>query len=79
MAASILSDLFCVRYADEVSVGDEVLAQGIDEFTPEKVLNVSTFTWQGNNNFCLIFIMYLHKYCFNKVLIIYANFMIGNI
>ena len=53
MAASILSDLFCFRYADEVSVGDEVLAQGNDEFIPEKVLNVSTFPLQGNHNFCL--------------------------
>ena len=53
MAASISSDLLCVRYANEVSVGDEVLAEGNDEFSPEKVLNVSTFPLQGNHNFCL--------------------------
>ena len=36
------------RYADHVSVGDAVLVQSNAEFTPTKVLQVSSFTKQGS-------------------------------
>ena len=68
--------IFGFRYADQVSVGDEVLAQGNEEFTSEKILNVSTFPLQGNQNCCLIIIRLVFQI---KVLIIYANFIIWKI
>ena len=43
------------RYADEISVGDEVLAQ-TDELNPAKVINVSTVIMEGNP---LWFLFYL--------------------
>ena len=36
------------RYADQVSVGDEVLLQVNDELTPVKVTHVSNIILQGN-------------------------------
>ena len=41
-------NLLCFyRYADQVSVGDEVLVQEKDKFTPTKVFEISTFHKQG--------------------------------
>ena len=42
------------RYADEVSIGDEVLVQGNNGLTPTKVINVSKITLQGNHLFLTI-------------------------
>ena len=39
----------CFRYADQVSVGDQILAEGNDEMIPRKVLNVSYFMEQGKS------------------------------
>ena len=39
--------LFYLRYADQVSVGDEVLVQGSDDLKPEKITNVTSFKLQG--------------------------------
>ena len=36
-----------IRYADQVSVGDEVLVPGNGELTPAKVTDVPTFKMQG--------------------------------
>ena len=36
------------RFADQVAIGDELLAQGYDILSPEKVINVSTFKMQGD-------------------------------
>ena len=37
------------RYADDVSIGDEVLVQGEDdELTPAKVIDLSSSTMQGH-------------------------------
>ena len=37
------------RYADDVSIGDEVLVQGEDdELTPAKVIDLSSSTMQGD-------------------------------
>ena len=36
------------RFADKVAIGDELLAQGYDNLTPAKVVNVSTFKLQGD-------------------------------
>ena len=34
-------DIFCFRYADQVSVGDEILVQENNEFIPDKVIKKS--------------------------------------
>ena len=36
-----------MRYADQVSIGDDVLAQEKDELTPAKVVQVSMVKAQG--------------------------------
>ena len=36
------------RFVDKVAIGDELLAQGYDNLTPAKVVNVSTFKLQGD-------------------------------
>ena len=36
------------RYAEKVSIGDEMLVNGIYKFNPEKVINVSDIMMQGN-------------------------------
>ena len=36
------------RIADKVAIGDELLAQGYDNLTPVKVVNVSTFKLKGD-------------------------------
>ena len=43
--------MFLFRFADYVSIGDEILAQGIDNLTPEKVINISNSVMQGKHNF----------------------------
>ena len=50
------------RFADKVAIGDELLAQGYDNLTPAKVINVSTFKLQGD---------YLsdYKYVFKNILL----------
>ena len=35
------------RFASKVQIGDEVLIQKNDEFTPEKVIDISRITMQG--------------------------------
>ena len=37
------------RYADHVSIGDEVLVEENDKLIPRKVVNVSGLLMQGNN------------------------------
>ena len=36
------------RYADNISVGDEVLVEGNDKLTPLRVINVSNIMMQGH-------------------------------
>ena len=36
-----------IRYADQISVGDEVLVPTNTQMTPAKVTDVSTFNMQG--------------------------------
>ena len=43
-----IKELFSSRFADEVSTGDEVLVQGIDELIPAMVTNISSFRMQGS-------------------------------
>ena len=46
------------RYADYISVGDEVLAlQENHELTPAKVINTSTFKMQGTFHYCNILLL----------------------
>ena len=40
---------FFIRYADLVSIDEEVLVHGNGELTPAKVINVSTYKTQGNH------------------------------
>ena len=42
------SNLSC-RFAHDVAAGDCVLIQKNDQLAPEKVINVSSITIQGNN------------------------------
>ena len=37
------------RYADQVSIGDEVLVRRNDELIPGNVTNISSFMMQGNS------------------------------
>ena len=37
------------RYADQVSIGNEVLVEGNDELTPAKVINVNSSSMQGDH------------------------------
>ena len=37
-----------IRYAEKVSTGDEVLVPENNEFTPAKVINVSSLKMQGD-------------------------------
>ena len=39
--------IILMRYADQVSIGDDVLAQEKDELTPAKVVQVSMVKAQG--------------------------------
>ena len=43
--------MFRLRYADAVSLGDEVLVEGNNVLTPARVTNVSKLTLQGNQYF----------------------------
>ena len=47
---------YCFRYADQVSVGDEVAAQIDDELLPKKVVNVSSSTMPGICHLKYVFI-----------------------
>ena len=51
MRTNILSNtklkLF-LRYASEVSVGDEVLVHGNDELIPTRVINIADLKTEGN-------------------------------
>ena len=38
-------------YADEVSIGDEVMALGKNKLVAVKVINISSLIMQGNSNF----------------------------
>ena len=40
--------MFCFRYVDQLSVGDELLVQKDNRLTPAKVINVSNSIMQGN-------------------------------
>ena len=39
------------RFAEQISVGDEVIVPKNDDFSPAKVTNVSVITMQGNQPF----------------------------
>ena len=47
---------YCFRYADQVSVGDEVAFPKDDEFLPTKLVNVSSFTMPGICHLKFVFI-----------------------
>ena len=47
------------RYADQVSIGDEVLVETIGQLIPTKVIDVSDFIMKGKHQF-LIFSQVLH-------------------
>ena len=44
-------DIFCFRYADQVSVGDEILVQENNELIPDKVIKKSNFVMEGKKSF----------------------------
>ena len=41
-------DILCFRYANNISLGDEVLVNKNDQLIPEKVENISILLMQGN-------------------------------
>ena len=47
--------IFDFRYANQLAIGDEVLVENNDEFTPRKVLNMTHFIMQGNHNLYPLF------------------------
>ena len=44
------NNMLWYRYADQVSVGDEVMVLRNDKLMSAKVMNVSSFIMQGNYN-----------------------------
>ena len=42
------------RYANDVSVGDELIINGINDLIPEKVINVTDMKMQGNHHLWFI-------------------------
>ena len=51
-----------IRYADQLSIGDEVLVQRNEELTPVKVMYVSSLIKQGKHStmfFCTMLFLYL--------------------
>ena len=56
-------DIFCFRYADRVSVGDEILVQENNELIPDKVIKKSTFVMEGKNLFKIVY-----KLLFNNII-----------
>ena len=40
-----------LRYANQLSIGDEILVQENNELIPEQVINVSNIIMQGNHYF----------------------------
>ena len=56
-------DIFCFRYADQVSVGDEILVQEINELIPDKVIKKCTFVMEGKNLFKIVY-----KLLFNNII-----------
>ena len=42
------------RYADQISVDDEVLAHKNDDLIPAKIINITSFTMQGDNFFKIL-------------------------
>ena len=55
-------DIFCFRYADQVSVGDEILVQENNELIPDKVIKKSNFVMEGKNLFKIVY-----KLLFNNI------------
>ena len=49
---------FSCSYANQISVGDEVLGLGSNELTPVKVVKVSSSQMQGNHH-CRLFLTLL--------------------
>ena len=45
--------IYCFRYADQVSVGDEVAIQKDDQLLPVRVVNISSITMSGNWDYLL--------------------------
>ena len=64
-------EICCFRYADEVSVGDEVLAQVKNELSPAIVMNVSNLNIQGGQSSVI-----LCNFCFCLHCLAYAGFEI---
>ena len=40
----------CLRYADQVTVGDKVLVQGTDQLIQAKVIEISSSVMQGDKH-----------------------------
>ena len=50
---------YFLRYAEQLSIGDEVLIQNNFELSPEKVVNVPDISMTGNNHsFFLVYYFY---------------------
>ena len=43
-----LKDILLFRFADHILVGDEVLVEGNDKFTPLRVVNITNIMMQGH-------------------------------
>ena len=62
-----------LRYADLISVGDEVLVQETTQLSPGKVINVTELPTQGDNVCSLFFTV---TFCFYFYLCYYCNFLV---
>ena len=64
------------RYADQLSMDDDILVQINDNFVPAKITNVSGLKLQGNDYslcfFCLCVVLWPPLVCFLQVLIFQA-------
>ena len=59
--------LFFLRYADQLSITDEVLVHQNDKLTPDKVINVSSLIMQGDYDYPIVSnILILSLFYFKK-------------
>ena len=60
---------FCFRYADQVSIDDEILVQENNKLIPDKVIKKSDFVMEGKNLFEIVYKLLFNGIISNNTLI----------
>ena len=61
--------IYCFRYANQVSVGDEILVQENNKLIPDKVIKKSDFVMEGKNLFEIVYKLIFNGIISNTTLI----------